>query len=83
MQVFAANQAAAAAAPSSQNQVSGAQTAVEKFKDFMEKTPEEIMFESFLKRNDLTPEEFEKLSPEKKEALMTEFEEELRARAEL
>ena len=54
--------------------------AVEKFLEYMSKTPEERYFEAFLKSKGMTQEDFDALDPEDKEALVTEFEEAVKQR---
>ena len=68
---------------SSNKPVTNSQSSEKKFLEYMEKTPEEFMFEAFLERHDLTKEEFQKLSPEDQESLLKEFKEEMRAKAGL
>lgn len=55
--------------------------AAAEFLDFMSKTPEERFFAAFLKGKGLTEEEFEKLPPEERTDLMTEFKQELKDKA--
>tara|TARA_B100001750_G_C15492138_1_gene591945 strand:+ start:1277 stop:1528 length:252 start_codon:yes stop_codon:yes gene_type:complete len=70
-----------------QTQLNNSQThsasisSVEKFKEYMEKTPQEILFEEFLKRHKLTEEEFMQLSSDEKESLFKKFEDELKQKA--
>jgi len=53
------------------------QTSAKKFLEFMEKTPEEMLFDSFLKKNNLTQEQFDRLSLEDREELLKQFKEEI------
>ena len=54
--------------------------AVEKFLEYMSKTPEERYFEAFLKSKGMTQEDFDALSPEDQQALVEEFREAVKQR---
>lgn len=56
-------------------------SATEEFLDYMAMTPEERFFDAFLKRHNMTQEEFDAQPPEDKEDLLKEFEEELKQSA--
>lgn len=58
-------------------------TAREEFLKYMNMTPEERFFESFLKREGLSQEAFESLPPEKQEALMEKFHAQMQEQAEI
>ncbi|TQV77780.1 hypothetical protein [Denitrobaculum tricleocarpae] len=52
--------------------------AATEFLDYMSKTPEERFFAAFLKEEGLTEEQFEKLPPKERAALMQDFEQEMK-----
>jgi hypothetical protein len=52
------------------------------FLDYMEKTPEERLFEAILREKGLTPEEYEALPPEERAEIEQEIQEEMKKRAE-
>ena len=56
------------------------QTTEDKFREFMEKTPEEILFEAILEELGLTREEFEALPPQEKEKITTQIEQKIKER---
>jgi len=73
-----------AANQSVSNQTASAnKTAAQSFKEFMEKSPQEMIFESFLKKNSLTKEQFEALSFEQKQEVLQDFEEEMKRKVGL
>jgi len=53
-------------------------TSAQSFLEFMEKSPEKMLFESFLKKNNLTEEAFNQLPLQQKQELLKEFEEEMK-----
>lgn len=59
----------------------GEMSAAEAFLDYMSKTPEQRFFDAFLREKGLTQEEFDKLPPEERTDLMTEFEQKLEDKA--
>ncbi len=78
-QRFAQGDAAAASnANTAENTEEVAYDATQEFLDFMDKTPEERMFESMLRDRGLTPEEFAALPPEEQRKILSEIQEEIR-----
>lgn len=65
-----------------QQTTTAADTSADRFLEYMEMSPEEQYFHAFLKRNNLTKEQFDALPKEMKEELITEFKAELEDKIE-
>lgn len=73
-----ATQIAGGSAQNESAQVTKNAGAAEKFLEYMDMSPEERYWDAFLKKNDMTQEEYNALPPEEKQALMKEFEQEFK-----
>lgn len=79
-QELAQKTAGAALADTGPENLDNESAAVKAFLDYMAKSPEERYFEAFLKSRGMTAEDFEAMSPDEQQDLLTEFEDTLKQR---